>query len=218
MQFFLDTADIHAIRKYAEWGIVDGVTTNPSLIAKEGVDLKTRIIEITNIINGSISAEVISTDAEGMIKEARDIATWHPNIYVKLPMIPEGLKALNVISKEGIKTNVTLIFTVSQAVLAAKAGATFVSPFLGRLDDLSNDGIYLIEEIVHIFQNYNFKTKVLAASLRHPKHVVDCMKSGADISTMPPIVLDKLIKHPLTDKGLEDFLTDWEDVKDLQNK
>lgn len=216
MQFFLDTADLDAIKKYAAWGIVDGVTTNPSIIAKEGVDLKTRILEIAKIIDGPISAEVISTDSKGMIKEGRDIATWHKNIFVKIPMTAEGLKAVKILSEEKIKTNVTLVFSTTQAVMAAKAGATLISPFVGRLDDISEDGMGLIADIVEIFENYALPTKVLAASIRHPLHVVESMKLGADIATIPPSILDKLVAHPLTNSGLEGFLKDWESVKDMQ--
>ncbi len=216
MQFFLDTADIEAIKKYASWGIVDGITTNPSLIAKEGVDLKTRILEITKVVDGPISSEVVSTDAEGMVKEAQNMAKWHKNIYVKIPMTSEGLKAVKILSSEGIKTNVTLIFSTAQAVMAAKAGATVVSPFLGRLDDIGVDGIALVEEIVNVFEMYDFQTQVIAASIRHPLHVVQAMKAGAHIATIPPSIFDKLVKHPLTDKGIEAFLADWEKVKSVQ--
>lgn len=216
MKFFLDTADLELIKKYAAWGIVDGVTTNPSLIAKEGVDLKTRIKEIAEVVDGPISAEVVSEDAEGMIKEGEDIATWHENIFVKVPMTSEGLKAVKYFSAKGIKTNVTLVFSVSQAVMAAKAGATLVSPFVGRLDDVSEDGMVLIADIVQVFSTYGYDTEVLAASIRHPMHVVDSMKLGADIATMPPSIFDKLVKHPLTDKGLAAFLADWEKAKAFQ--
>jgi len=216
MKFFLDTADMEAIKKYASWGIIDGVTTNPSIIAKEGVDLKTRIIEIAELVDGPISAEVISVESEGMIEEGRNIATWHKNIFVKIPMTPEGLKAVKTLSKDGIKTNVTLVFSVSQAVLAAKAGATLVSPFVGRVDDMSYDGMQLIEDMVQIFETYEFKTEILSASIRHPRHVVDSMMAGADIATIPPSIFDKLVSHPLTDSGLASFLKDWETVKDKQ--
>ena len=216
MKFFLDTADMADIKKYAAWGMVDGVTTNPSIIAKEGVNLEERIKEIAEVVDGPISAEVVSEDAEGMIEEGRAIAKWHPNVYVKVPMTSEGLKAVNVFSAEGIHTNVTLVFSVSQAAMAAKAGATLVSPFVGRLDDISEDGMQLIGDIVHIYRTYGYDTQVLAASIRHPKHVVDSMMLGADIATMPPSIFDKLVKHPLTDKGLAAFLEDWEKVKALQ--
>jgi transaldolase len=216
MQFFLDTANLDAIKKYASWGVVDGVTTNPSLIAKEGVSLEARIKEIAEIVDGPISSEVISTDLEGMLEEGRKYATWHKNIYVKLPMTEAGLQACKTLSSEGIKINMTLIFSAGQALLCAKAGATVVSPFIGRLDDISEDGMALIAEIVEIFTNYELPTKILVASTRHPRHIIDSARLGADIATMPPDVLDKLIKHPLTDKGLAAFLADWEKVKSLQ--
>lgn len=216
MKFFLDTADMADIKKYAAWGIVDGVTTNPSIIAKEGVDLETRIKEIAEIVDGPISAEVLATEADAMIKEGRRIAKWHKNVYVKVPMTSEGLKAVKVFSNEGIHTNVTLVFSISQAVMAAKAGATLVSPFVGRLDDISEDGMQLVTDIVHVFRTYGYDTEVLAASIRHPKHVVDAMMGGADIATMPPTLFDKLASHPLTDKGLAAFLKDWEKVKAIQ--
>jgi len=216
MQFFLDTANLEDIKKYASWGIVDGVTTNPSLIAKEGASLEKRIKEIAKVIKGPISSEVISTDLQGMLKEGRAYAKWAKNIYVKVPMTPTGLQAVSVFSKEGIKTNVTLMFSPGQAILAAKAGADFVSPFIGRLDDISEDGMALIEEIVKIYHNYNFKTKVLVASIRHPRHVIEAAKLGADIATMPPAVMNQLSRHPLTDIGIKKFLEDWEKVKGLQ--
>lgn len=216
MKFFLDTANLEAIKKFAAWGVVDGVTTNPSLIAKEGVSLEKRIKEILEVVNGPISSEVIAADAEGMLTEARRFAAWHPNVYVKVPMTAEGLRATNIISKEGIKVNVTLVFSANQALLAAKAGASFVSPFVGRLDDISHQGMHLIQEIVTIFNNYGLKTEVLAASLRHPLHVLEAAQIGADIATMPPEVMEKLIQHPLTDAGLAKFMADWEKVKSLQ--
>lgn len=213
MKFFLDTADIESIKKYHAWGVVDGITTNPSLIAKEGVDLKERIHEITEVVDGPISVEVTATDKEGMLKEAREFAEWHKNIVVKLPMIEEGLKALKILSEEGIKVNVTLVFSAGQALLAAKNGATYVSPFVGRLDDISEDSMNLISEIVTIYDQYDFDTEVLVASVRHPRHVIESAVMGADIATVPPKVLDSLIKHPLTDKGLKAFLDDWEKAK-----
>lgn len=213
MLFFLDTANIDEIKKYVEWGVVDGVTTNPSLIAKEGVSLEKRIKEILAIVDGPISSEVLSTDAKGMVKEGKEFAAWHENIFVKVPMTAEGLKAVNELSKEGIKTNVTLIFSASQALLAAKAGATLVSPFLGRLDDISHDGLNLIDEIVTIYHNYDIETAVLAASMRHPMHVLECAKMGADICTMPANVMEQMIHHPLTDIGIEKFLADWKNSK-----
>lgn len=216
MQFFLDTADLDDIKKYAAWGIVDGVTTNPSIIAKEGVDLETRIKEIAEVVDGPISAEVVSEDAAGMIEEGERIAQWHPNVYVKVPMTSEGLKAVTHFTNKDIRTNVTLVFSVSQAVMAAKAGATLVSPFVGRLDDISEDGMQLIADIRHAFDNYGYGTQILAASIRHPKHVVDSIMVGADIATMPPKIFDQLVKHPLTDKGLAAFLADWEKAKAFQ--
>lgn len=216
MQFFLDTANIEDIKKYNSWGIVDGVTTNPSLIAKEGVSLEKRIKEIAEVVDGPISSEVIATDVEGMLKEGREYAKWHENIYVKVPMTPAGLQATKIFREEGIKTNVTLCFSMSQAIMAAKAGATLVSPFVGRIDDISGDGMGLIEEIVIAYDNYEFETKVLVASIRHPRHVVDSALIGADIATMPPDIFDKLIQHPLTDAGIEKFLADWEKVKKAQ--
>ena len=216
MQFFLDTADIEAIKKYAAWGVVDGVTTNPSLISKEGVSLEQRVKEITEVVDGPISSEVVATDYEGMLKEGRGYAKWHKNIFVKVPMTPDGLRACKTLSGEGIHVNVTLVFSPGQALLAAKAGATLISPFIGRLDDICHEGMDLIAEIVQMFGNYDFKSKVLVASIRHPRHVIQAAELGADICTMPPEVFDKLIHHPLTDIGLEKFLADWEKVKKLQ--
>lgn len=216
MQFFLDTANIEDIKKYASWGIVDGITTNPSLIAKEGVSLEKRIKEIAKVVNGPISAEVIATDLPGMLKEGRAYAKWHKNVYVKVPATPEGLQAVKIFKKEGIHTNVTLVFSASQALLVAKAGADLVSPFIGRLDDISEDGMGLIADIVQIYDNYDFKTKILVASIRHPRHVIEAALIGADISTMPAEVLDKLIKHPLTDIGIQRFLDDWKKVAGKQ--
>lgn len=215
MKFFIDTADIEAIKKYHAWGVVDGVTTNPSLIAKEGVKFEDRIKEIVEIVDGPISAEVTALDMDGMLKEAREFAKWHKNIVIKIPMIEEGLKALKVLSAEGIKTNVTLIFSAAQALLAAKNGATYVSPFVGRLDAINEDGMEVIEEIVQIFENYNFDTQVLVASVRHAGHVTESAVIGAHVATIPPEILDELVKHPLTDSGLEKFLADWEKVKNL---
>ena len=210
MKIFLDTADLSIIKKYADWGVVDGVTTNPSLVAKEGVDLETRVKEICEVIPGPVSAEVLSTEKDAMIDEARIIAKWAPNVFVKLPMTPDGLRALSVISEEGIKTNVTLVFSPAQAVLAAKAGATLVSPFVGRLDDIGQDGMEIIDDIVSIYATYGFDTEVLAASIRTSQHVLTAMRLGADIATIPPKLLDQLAAHPLTDKGLAAFLADWE--------
>ncbi|OGJ47919.1 fructose-6-phosphate aldolase [Candidatus Peregrinibacteria bacterium RIFOXYA2_FULL_33_7] len=209
MQLFIDTANLDQIKKYAELGIIDGVTTNPSLIAKEGVDYKTRIREILKVINGPISVEVTTENFEEMLSQARDYATWHENIYVKLPMTENGLKACRILSQEGIKINMTLIFQPMQALLAAKAGAAFISPFIGRLDDISQDGMQIIAEIMEIFVNYQIQTKILVASTRHPRHIVDAARIGADIATIPPEVLEKLIKHPLTDIGQEKFMSDY---------
>jgi transaldolase len=216
MQFFLDTANLEDIKKYASWGIVDGVTTNPSLVAKEGVNLKDRILEISEIVDGPLSAEVVSEDHEGMMEEAHEFAKWHKNIYIKVPMTSEGLKTVKALTAEGIKTNVTLVFSLGQAIMAAKAGATLLSPFVGRLDDICDDGIGLIGEIVQTFDNYGFETKVLVASIRHPRHVTEAAMLGADICTMPPAIFDKLVSHPLTDKGIAAFLADWDKVKDKQ--
>jgi len=216
MKFFLDTANIEAIKKYAQWGVVDGVTTNPSLLAKEGISLEKRIKEIAKVVDGPISAEVVSKDAKDMVTEARKYSKWHKNVCIKIPMNEEGLKALKVISQEGIKTNVTLVFSAGQAILAAKNGATYISPFVGRLDDISEDGMALISEILAIFKNYNFKTQVIIASVRHPRHVIEGALMGAEIATIPPEVFEKLIKHPMTDKGIEAFLKDWEKVKNLK--
>lgn len=213
MQIFLDTAHLDDIKKYASWGIIDGVTTNPSLVAKEGVDFKTRVQEICEVIPGPVSAEVLSTTAAEMVEEGRKIAEWAPNVVVKIPFIEEGLKALRILSAEGIRTNVTLIFSPAQAMLAAKAGATFVSPFAGRLDDIGEDGMNVVAQIVQIFQIYGIETQVLAASIRSNQHVLEAMKVGADVVTLPPALLDKMISHPLTDKGLAGFLKDWENMK-----
>ncbi len=216
MELFLDTANLDAIKKYADWGTVDGITTNPTLIAKEGVSLEKRIKEIAKVIKGPISSEVIATDVNGMVKQGRIYASWGKNIYVKVPMTEAGLQACKILSHEGIPVNVTLVFSAGQALLAAKAGATLISPFIGRLDDISEDGLALIAEIIHMFASYDFKAKVLVASIRHPRHVIESAKLGADIATMPPEVMDKLIRHPLTDKGLKAFLADWEKVKNNQ--
>lgn len=210
MKFFIDTANFEEIKEAHSWGIVSGVTTNPSLVAKEDVPFHDRLREITELVDGSVSAEVISLDAEGMIKEGRELAAIAPNITVKLPMTPEGLKACSVFAKEGIKTNVTLIFSANQALLAARAGATYVSPFLGRLDDLGQDGMTLISTISEIFIQHNIQTEIIAASIRHPLHITEAALNGAHISTTPFNVLQQLFNHPLTDKGIEAFLADWE--------
>lgn len=210
MEIFLDTADVEEIKKYARMGIIEGVTTNPALIAKEGRDFKEVVEEICSIVDGPISAEVISTDVEGMIKEARILAKLHKNIVVKIPIIPEGLEAVATISKEGINTNVTLMYTANQALLAAKVGATYVSPFIGRLDATSTSGTDLIKEIVTIYRNYNFETKVLAASMRTPIYVKEAALAGADVATIPPEVLDQMMRSELTNVTLKDFLDKWE--------
>ncbi len=210
MRFFIDTANVDEIRKAAKMGFISGVTTNPSLVAKEGRDFNEVIKENTGIVDGPISGEVISLDAEGMIREAREIAKIHPNMVVKIPMTAAGLEAVSVVSKEGIKTNVTLIFSATQALLAARAGATYVSPFLGRLDDISCDGMTLIEDIVEIFGVHGIETQIIAASIRHPMHVLECAKAGADIATVPYKVLMQMIEHPLTKAGIEKFMKDWD--------
>lgn len=212
MKFFIDTADVTEIREAHALGLVDGVTTNPSLIAKSGRKLKDVIKEIVSIVDGPISAEVISLDAPGMIKEAKELVKIHKNIVIKLPMTPEGLKACKALTDKGIKTNVTLIFTPMQALLAAKAGASYVSPFVGRLDDISQDGMGIIEEIRTIFDNYGYMAEIIVASVRNPIHVLDSALIGADIATIPYSVMIQLAKHPLTDAGIEKFLKDWESV------
>ncbi|HXE96574.1 MAG TPA: fructose-6-phosphate aldolase [Dongiaceae bacterium] len=212
MKFFIDTADVKEIREAHALGLVDGVTTNPSLIAKSGRKFKDVIKEIVSIVDGPISAEVISLDAPGMIKEGKELAKIHNNIVVKLPMTPEGLKACHALTAKGIKTNVTLIFTPMQALLAAKAGATYVSPFVGRLDDISQDGMGIIEEIRTIFDNYGYMAEIIVASVRNPIHVLNSALIGADIATIPYSVMIQLAKHPLTDAGIEKFLKDWESV------
>ncbi len=212
MKFFIDTADVKEIREAHALGLVDGVTTNPSLIAKSGRKFKDVIKEIVSIVDGPISAEVISLDAPGMIKEGKDLAKIHKNIVVKLPMTTEGLKACKALSDKGIKTNVTLIFTSMQALLAAKAGATYVSPFVGRLDDISQDGMGIIDEIRTIFDNYGYMAEIIVASVRNPIHVLNSALIGADIATIPYSVMVQLAKHPLTDAGIDKFLKDWESV------
>jgi transaldolase len=212
MKFFIDTADVKEIREAHALGLVDGVTTNPSLIAKSGRKFKDVIKEIVSIVDGPISAEVISLDAPGMIKEAKELVKIHKNIVVKLPMTPEGLKACHALTAKGIKTNVTLIFTPMQALLAAKAGATYVSPFVGRLDDISQDGMGIIEEIRTIFDNYGYMAEIIVASVRNPIHVLNSALIGADIATIPYSVMIQLAKHPLTDAGIAKFLSDWENV------
>lgn len=213
MKFFIDTANLEQIKEAEDLGVLDGVTTNPSLMAKEGITGKENIIQhyvdICNIVDGDVSAEVISTDFEGMIKEGEELAALHPNIVVKIPMIKDGVKALKYFSEKGIKTNCTLVFSAGQALLAAKAGATYVSPFIGRLDDVSTDGMDLIEQIRLIYDNYMFDTQILAASVRHTMHVIKCAEVGADVMTGPLSSITGLLKHPLTDNGLAKFLADY---------
>jgi len=213
MKFFIDTANVDEIREAHAMGMVDGVTTNPSLIAKEGRVFETVVKEICEIVDGPVSAEVISLDADGMVAEARELAKLHKNIVIKVPMTVDGLKATRQLTDENIKTNVTLVFSPLQALMAAKAGATYVSPFVGRLDDLSQDGMQLIEQIAEIFANYAYDTEIIVASVRNPLHVLDAALAGADIATIPFKVLSKLASHPLTDKGIDAFLADWEKAK-----
>ncbi len=215
MKFFLDTANIEEIREAAEYGLIDGVTTNPSLVAKEGRPFKEILREIVKIVNGPISAEVVSTDAPGILREAHDLTKVHENIVVKVPMIKEGMKALRQLTSEGIRTNVTLVFNPNQALIAAKLGATYVSPFVGRFDDVSEVGMNLISDLVRIFRNYSFATQILVASCRSPLHVREAALLGAHVATIPFKVLEQLLKHPLTDIGLERFLRDWEKVREL---
>lgn len=214
MKFFIDTANVEEIRKANDMGVICGVTTNPSLIAKEGRDFQEVMKEITSIVDGPISGEVKATtvDAEGMIKEGREIAAVHKNMVVKIPMTQEGLKAVKILSKEGIKTNVTLIFSANQALLAAEAGAAYVSPFLGRLDDISQPGIELVRTIAEIFDIYGYETEIIAASVRNPIHVTECALAGADIATVPYKIIEQMIKHPLTDQGIEKFKKDYQAV------
>jgi len=213
MKFFIDTANIDEIKEAAALGVLDGVTTNPSLVSKEGKDFRKLLDEILKIVDGPVSAEVIATDYDGIVKEGRDLAKIHKNIVVKIPLIKEGLKACKTLTSEGIKVNVTLCFSPNQAILAAKAGATYVSPFVGRLDDISTSGMDLISQIVQIYRNYNYKTQVLVASVRHPLHVVESALIGADVCTIPFDVIKKMFNHPLTDIGLEKFLSDWKKLK-----
>ncbi len=216
MKFFLDTANLDEIRQAAALGVLDGITTNPTLVAKEKKPFREHILEICEIVkHGVVNAEVVSTDTEGMLREGRELSSWHPNIVVKVPMTFDGVRALNVLTREGIRINVTLVFSPAQALIVAKAGAYFVSPFLGRLDDISENGLGLLHEILEIYRVYNFQTQVLAASLRHPIHVVEAAKLGAHIGTMPFKVFEQLFKHPLTDRGLEGFLKDWEKAREV---
>ncbi|MBC8516707.1 MAG: fructose-6-phosphate aldolase [Nitrosopumilus sp.] len=214
MKIFLDTANLESIRKFNDMGLLDGITTNPSLMSKEGGNPKDAMEEITKIIKGDVSLEVVSTEYSGMMEEGKRLRQYGKNVVVKVPMTPDGLKACKSLSSEGIPVNVTLIFSANQALLAAKSGAKYVSPFIGRLDDVGQDGMKLIEDIKEIFENYpDFKTQILVASIRHPVHVVDAAKIGADVVTLPPAVLDKMLEHPLTKIGLENFLADWDKLK-----
>ncbi len=213
MKIFLDTANLAAIKMYNDMGLVDGITTNPSLLAKEGGDPQKTMEEIVRIVKGDVSLEVLSIETSGMIEEGRRLRKYGNNVVVKCPLTPEGLKACKMLTSEGIPVNVTLCFSVNQAILAAKAGAKYVSPFIGRLDDNGQDGIDLIREIHQVFQNYKFTTQLLVASVRHPMHVVEAAKIGAEVVTLPPDVLGKMLKHPLTDVGLKNFLADWEKLK-----
>ena len=213
MKFFLDTANLEEIREIAGWGIVDGVTTNPSLCSKESMKFEDLIREICRIVPGPVSVECVSTAAGEIVKEARELAAIAPNVIIKIPVCVEGLKATKILSSEGIKVNMTLVFSAGQALLASKAGAMYVSPFIGRLDDISQEGMGLIEEIVTLFENYRLKTEVIVASIRHPRHVIEAGLLGADIATIPAAVLEKMVKHPLTDAGMEKFLMDWARVR-----
>jgi len=209
MKFFIDTANLEEIRKAKELGLLDGVTTNPSLVSKEGREFKPLIKEICDIVDGPVSAEVVSTDADGMVKEARELSKLADNIVVKIPLVKEGLKAVKILSVEGVKVNVTLCFSAVQALMAAKAGATYISPFVGRLDDIGHIGMEIVEQILSIYENYGYDTEVIVASIRNPLHVLDAALMGADIATIPFKVMEQLIRHPLTDIGLERFLADW---------
>ena len=213
MKFFLDTANLEEIREIAGWGIVDGVTTNPSLCSKESMKFEDLIREICRIVPGPVSVECVSTAAGEIVKEARELAAIAPNVVIKIPVCVEGLKATKILSSEGIKVNMTLVFSAGQALLAAKAGAKYVSPFIGRLDDISQEGMGLIEEIVALFENYRLETEVIVASIRHPRHVIEAGLLGADIATIPAAVLEKMVRHPLTDAGMEKFLMDWARVR-----
>lgn len=219
MKFFVDTASLDEIREANDMGVLDGVTTNPSLMKKEGdVDFHERIFEICELVDGDVSAEVTATDFEGIMEEAHTLAKIHDNVVVKVPLILDGIKALNALRDEGIPTNCTLCFSPTQALIAAKAGATYISPFMGRLDDISSDGLALVQQVVEIYDNYGYETEVLAASIRHPMHVVECARMGVDVATMPLDVIKKLLHHPLTDSGLERFLDDWAAYQDQQKE
>jgi transaldolase len=213
MKIFLDTANIKSIRHYSEMGMVDGITTNPTLLSKESEDPEQIMKEIVKIVQGPVSLEVISTETNQILEEAYILKRYGSNVVIKVPMIPDGLKAVKKLKEEGIETNVTLVFSANQALLAAKAGASYVSPFIGRLDDIGNDGMSLIRDINQIFKNYQYNTKILVASIRHPIHVIESAKAGADVVTLPPDILGKMFLHPLTDKGLQVFISDWENLK-----
>jgi len=210
MKIFVDTANLDEIKQAIALGICDGVTTNPTLVAKEGKDFKEQILEICKIVSGPVSAEVVCLDLEGMLKEARIISSWAKNLVIKIPLTEEGIKAVNILSREGIKTNVTLVFSVNQALLAAKAGGTYVSPFVGRLDDIGEEGMNLIKDILTVYKNYHFTTQLIVASVRHPIHIVQAALLGADIATVPFSVIRQMFKHPLTDIGIKKFLDDWQ--------
>jgi transaldolase len=212
MKFFLDSGNVDEMRTANSWGILDGVTTNPTLAAKEGRTFRDLIEEIASIVDGPVSAETVSLDVEGMVAEARAVTSWAPNIVAKIPMTANGLAAVHQLSQEGVATNVTLVFSTTQGLMAAKAGAVFVSPFLGRLDDISTDGMQVVRDLAEIFMTYGYEAEVLAASIRHPLHVIEAARAGADIATMPFKVMEQMIHHPLTDAGLERFLTDWKKV------
>lgn len=215
MKFFVDTASLDEIQEAHDMGVLDGVTTNPSLMKKAGdVDFHERIYEICELVDGDVSAEVTATDFDGIMEEAETLADIHDNVVVKVPLILDGIKALRALKEEGIRTNCTLCFSPTQALVAAKAGASYISPFIGRIDDISSDGMKLIREVVEIYDNYDYETEVLAASIRHPMHVVEAARLGADVATMPLAVIKKLIEHPLTDRGLERFLADWADYEE----
>ncbi len=209
MKIFIDTADINEIREIAQWGVLSGATTNPSLLAKAGGEPEEVIREICELVKGPVSAEVVATDAEGMVAEARRLAQIHPNVVVKIPMTEEGLKAVSRLSAEGIATNVTLVFSAPQGLLAARAGARYVSPFIGRVDDIGHDGMETVRQLAEIFALHDIETEIIAASIRHPRHIIEAALAGAHIATVPPKVLRQLVKHPLTDRGLEKFLADW---------
>jgi transaldolase len=214
MKMFIDTANIEAIKRFYEMGIINGVTTNPTIMSRERKGFNQIVSEIIQTVNGPISVEAISTEAENIVKEAKQLASLHPNIVVKVPVTPEGLKAVKALSKEGVKTNVTLVFSTNQGLLAAKAGATYVSVFIGRLDDNGQRGMQVVQDLVKIFKTYSFKSQVIAASIRHPQHVIEAAKAGAHVATIPVEVLEKMIKHPLTDAGLQKFLDDWKKVQE----